>query len=612
VTSEPPADDANPRREIERRLAARRALALWQASVDRRFSWARGGAALGVLVAWWLTLGPSGIAATWLLVPMGLFVVLVLLHDGVVRRRRRAQRAVAFYEAAVSRLEGRWAGAGEAGDRFLSESHPFAADLDVFGRGSLFELVCTARTRAGQETLAEWLRSPAAAGVEPAQRAVPETVRARQAAVTELRERLDLREDLALSGEDVRAGVDSAVLRSWATAPPVVLPPSARAVSLALAVLNVLTGIAWAALGLGPRAFIVAVALAGAWALVVHARIEATLRAAERPGRELALLGALLARLERERFVSPLLVALRERLDSDGLPPSGQLRRLARLREYLDSRLNQLFAPVALLLLWSTQLALAIEAWRVRVGPRVPVWLDAVGELEALCALAGYAFEHPADPFPEIAAEAPLFDGRGVGHPLLPAPDCVRNDVRLDSELRLLLVSGSNMSGKSTLLRTVGLNTVLALAGAPVRASSLRLSPLSVGASIRIQDSLQHGASRFYAEITRLRELVDLARDRPPLLFLLDEILHGTNSGDRRVGAEAIVRGLLQRGALGLVTTHDLALARIADELRPHARNVHFEDHLEAGRVAFDFRLKEGVVTRSNAIALMRAVGLDV
>ncbi len=187
-----------------------------------------------------------------------------------------------------------------------------------------------------------------------------------------------------------------------------------------------------------------------------------------------------------------------------------------------------------------------------------------------------------------------------------------RNDVRLDREQGLLLVSGSNMSGKSTLLRTVGLNAVLALAGAPVRARALRISPLSLGASIRIVDSLQQGASRFYAEITRLRQLVDLARDHPPLLFLLDEILHGTNSGDRRVGAEAVVRGLLARGGVGLVTTHDLALARIAEDLAPRARNVHFEDHLEDGRIAFDFRLKDGVVTKSNALALMRAVGLEV
>jgi DNA mismatch repair ATPase MutS len=196
---------------------------------------------------------------------------------------------------------------------------------------------------------------------------------------------------------------------------------------------------------------------------------------------------------------------------------------------------------------------------------------------------------------------------------LIPESRNVRTDLRLSEErVRVLIVSGSNMSGKSTLLRTLGTNTVLALAGAPVRAHRLRLSPLQLGASIRIQDSLQAGASRFYAEITRLRQIVELTRGKLPVLFLLDEILHGTNSHDRRIGAEGVVRGLLERGAIGLVTTHDLALARIAEELAPHAANVHFEDHLEGGQMTFDYRLRPGVVQRSNALELMRSVGLEV
>jgi DNA mismatch repair ATPase MutS len=192
----------------------------------------------------------------------------------------------------------------------------------------------------------------------------------------------------------------------------------------------------------------------------------------------------------------------------------------------------------------------------------------------------------------------------------------VRNDVRLVGEghgegPRALVVSGSNMSGKSTLLRTVGVNTVLALAGAPVRARRLTLTPLSVGATLRVHDSLQAGTSRFYAEITRLRTIVDLTTRSPPPLFLLDEMLNGTNSRDRRIGAEAVLRGLIRRGAIGLVTTHDLALSEIAETLAPRAANVHFEDHLENGQMTFDYVCRPGVMTRSNALELMRAVGLD-
>jgi DNA mismatch repair ATPase MutS len=262
-------------------------------------------------------------------------------------------------------------------------------------------------------------------------------------------------------------------------------------------------------------------------------------------------------------------------------------------------------------LLWPVQLAYAVEAWRGQNGAAIGRWLAAVGELEALAALSGYAYEHPGDPFPEILDKGPLLDGRALAHPLVEG--CVANDARLGGEApRVLIVSGSNMSGKSTLLRTVGTNVVLALAGAPVRAASLRLSPLQLGATLRIQDSLFEGSSRFFAEIKRLKQLVDLTAGPPPLLFLLDEILHGTNSHDRRIGAEAVVRGLLQKGALGLCTTHDLALAEAADAMGALAANVHFEDHLENGQLRFDYRMRPGVVRKSNALELMRAVGLEI
>lgn len=334
--------------------------------------------------------------------------------------------------------------------------------------------------------------------------------------------------------------------------------------------------------------------------------------AVEHPGEDLALLSQVLARLEREQFTSQLLVRLRTELDSEGHPPSRQIASLHRLIVLLDSRRNQLFAPIAALLLFGTQIAFAIEEWRSKSGSAVPRWLAAVGEMEALCSLAGYGYEHPADPFPEIWEDGACFHGEGLGHPLLPEDRCVRNDLRLEGDLKVLLVSGSNMSGKSTLLRTVGTNAVLALAGAPVRAAKLRLSPVSVGASIRIVDSLQAGSSRFYAEIVRLRQLVDLTKGPRPLLFLLDELLHGTNSHDRRIGAEAVVKGLVEREAIGLLTTHDLALAHIADVLAPRAANVHFEDHIENGKIAFDYLLRPGIVQRSNALELMRSVGLEV
>jgi DNA mismatch repair ATPase MutS len=280
--------------------------------------------------------------------------------------------------------------------------------------------------------------------------------------------------------------------------------------------------------------------------------------------------------------------------------------------ELLDSRDNVFVRVAEVFLLWTPHLTLRVEDWRRHSGRAVRRWLAAIGEMEALSSLACHAFEHPADPFPEFLEDGPWLEAEAIGHPLLDERRVVRNDVAIGRTPRLLVVSGSNMSGKSTLLRTLGVNVVLAQAGAPVRARRLRLSALSVGASISISDSLQGGVSRFYAEILRLRQILDLTEKQPPVLFLIDELLNGTNSHDRQIGAAALARELVARGAIGLVTTHDLALAEIAAQLGESAANVHFEDSIADGRIHFDYVMRPGVVRKSNAIELMRSVGLKI
>jgi hypothetical protein len=474
--------------------------------------------------------------------------------------------------------------------------------LDLFGRGSLFELLSRAQTRAGEDRLAAWLLAPAA----------PEELRARHGAVAELRGNLDLREDLAVLGPEVRHGVHPEPLLKWGSAPVRFTGGALRAAAALLATLSTCAVAAALAGATSWVPALVAIAAQSLFAVKLRARVSGVLGEIEAPSRDLAQLRALVERVERESFAAPRLAGLRSALETQGVPASRDLARLHRLVTTLDWRRNQLFAPIAPLLLWGTQHAFALEAWRSRCGGHLEGWLDALGELEALCDLAAHAYEHPADPFPEITETGPVFDARGLGHALLAESSCVRNDLTLDADRALVVVSGSNMSGKSTLLRSVGSNVVLALAGAPVRAERLRLSPLALGASLRVQDSLQEGASRFFAELLCLRRVVNLCAGPLPVLFLLDEILQGTNSHDRGIGASALVRGLLARGAVGLVTTHDLALTAMVDELAPRARNAHFEDELRDGELHFDYRLREGVVKRSNALALMRSVGLEL
>lgn len=594
-----PSDD--PRAEYVRRLEALKTTQALYESQHRSLGIAKlalGGVSLVVIG---LALVAKVVSVLWVPAPLFAIVVLAIIHERVLKKRERCSRTVAYYGRALARIDHRWMGTGETGERFQNASHPYSRDLDLFGEGSLFQLLCTARTRAGQETLANWLLAPSS----------PELVRSRQAAVAELRHRLDLREDLAVLAEEARSLAPAELLAAWGEGEPLLASRLLRFGSAMLAGLWLVSLAAWMVWGLGYPALVVS-AINVSLNLGYRRRMGKAVSAVESAARDLGLLAGVLARLEGEQFAAPKLVELRAALQSQGWPPSRWIRRLNRLMEFLDSRRNMIVISIDLFVLWTLQCACAVETWRKLTGPAVRRWLATVGEFEALSSLAGYAYEHPADVFPEFAETSPCFEAQGLAHPLLSDRDAVRNDLCFGGDLRVLIISGPNMAGKSTLVRAVGINAVLAQCGAPVRARRLRLSPLAVGASICVLDSLQGGISRFYAEIRRLKQITDLTRGPLAVLFLLDEFLQGTNSHDRRLGAEAMVRSLVERGAIGLVTTHDLALAQIAERLGPRAANAHFEDRLEDGKLFFDYRLQPGVVETSNALNLMRSIGLEV
>jgi hypothetical protein len=604
------------REEYTRLLTKRRAEIAQREERHRLLGHSRLAAVAVAAVVAILALGWQTLSILWTLVPAAVFAALVVVHDQLLKKLERQRRAGAFFEKALARLDDRWAGTGETGDRYLTADHPYAADLDLFGKGSLFELLCTARTHIGEDTLARWLLAPAA----------PDIVRARHEAVNELRPRVDLREDLAVAGEEARTGVDPISLAAWGEA-PVIEDGRLRTTMWLLTGLGVvgfaalltwlcaIGGFVHLSAGLDALTRDLAIVILLIDGLFLHrhrAATTAAIVAVEEAAHELGLLSEVLLRLEREQFQSPVLANLRHSLDAAGEPPSRQIARLNKLVERLDSRDNVAVRVLEPFILWTMHTAAGVEAWRRQCGPAVRRWLTAAGEIEALCTFAGYAFDHPDDPFPEFIEGHVAIEAEGICHPLLPASQAVRNQVRLGAAPQVLMVSGSNMSGKSTLLRTVGINAVLAQAGAPVRAQRLRLTPMAVGASIKLSDSLQGGVSRFYAEILRIRQILDLTAGPLPVLFLIDEFLAGTNSHDRRIGAGALVRGLVERGAIGLVTTHDLALADIAESLGERAANVHFEDRVEDGKILFDYVMRPGVVRKSNALELMRSVGLEI
>jgi DNA mismatch repair ATPase MutS len=321
--------------------------------------------------------------------------------------------------------------------------------------------------------------------------------------------------------------------------------------------------------------------------------------------------------IEREPFEAASLKRQRSDLgEGRGPVASVEIRRLSTIVSYLDARHNEAFRFfIGPLVLWDAHCVLALENWRKRAGRHVRRWLEVIGEVEGLSSLAAFAHDHPEHTWPTLS-ETPAFRAKGLGHPLIEPGALVRNDVALRGPGTALLVTGSNMSGKSTLLRSMGINAVLAMAGAPVVASELVTSAFELRTSMWARDSLAKGVSHFYAELQKLKRVVDGIESARPLFFLLDEILQGTNSRERVIGARSVLRHLLERGALGAVSTHDIGLLDLPPELDAKLDKVHFEEQVTeadgASTMSFDYRLRPGIVRSTNALRLMKRVGIDV
>ena len=506
----------------------------------------------------------------------------------------------------------------------------FATDLDLFGHASLQHLLNTPSTPIGLALLREWLLAPAPHAV----------ARKRQVAVAELAPLHDFRDDLALRGRLLGVAQPNyeRFLR-WAEGQPWLVRRSwllrlARAlplITLALAAAQ-LFGLISAPLWLA------GIAAGFALSKTIGRSVDALINEVAARQAVFATYAELFRLVEGQPFEAPV---LRE-LQADGLHAAQQLRRLGQLMALADLRGWMFFYPIQLATLWNVHVLWLLERWQRESGGSARRWLMTLGTCEALAALATLAHDNPSWAFPDLSdarsdtngtQDAPeaselgascfdpldaVLEARNLGHPLLPPDVCVGNDVAVGPPGTFLLVTGSNMSGKSTLLRAIGLNIVLAQAGGPVCATSLRLPPLSLATSMRVQDSLEQGVSYFMAELQRLKEVVDVAEQvrsagERTLLFLLDEILHGTNTTERQIAARRIILHLLSLGATGAVSTHDLTLAD-APELSAVSQPVHFTEQFTRGRnglnMTFDYKLRPGIATSTNALHLMEMIGL--
>lgn len=538
------------------------------------------------------------------------FVTLVFVHRRLTSARDREEGIAALNAVALHRMDRAWRDIpvplAPAGLR----DHPTARDLNLFGRASLFHLLGGGLTPYGRRTLSHWLLEPAS----------PDEVRARQGAVAEMAPRLDERQGIQLlarafgsapgEGEAfVTWGEGTGWLRSrrW-------MPSLAAALTIAFIVAG-----GAALLGLTTRPYWVLLALVNVvfgWAMM--GRIHAVFAQVEAGEGEIRAYRGILERLEALVAKSPRLVQHLGTLH-EGRGAQRELLRLERIIGFAEVRFSPMIhLGLQGLFLWDFHVLYLLERWQSRAGPRIRGWTRAMGEVEALMALASAVHDNPDWRLPEITSGG-IIEGRELAHPLLPRATRVGNDVEVGPGGSLLFVTGSNMSGKSTLLRAIGVNVTLALAGGPVCAQALRLPPVRLGTSFVVEDSLEDGVSYFMAELRRLKELVVSAESQaesagPPLLFLLDEILRGTNSGERRIAVRSVVQRLLSHGSLGAISSHDLELG-LVERLGDRCRPVHFRETIEDGPdspiMTFDYRMRPGVAPTTNALVLLRLTGLE-
>lgn len=553
----------------------------------------------------WLVLGLAALAC---------FMAAVVIHGGVSRKLKRAAELRAINGEALNRVERDWNNLAEAPEPISFDGFPLATDLDLLGKASLYHLISTANTPAGRTALARWL-------LEPAE---PEEIKARQGAVAELGPQLEFRQELNFLGRLLaKASPDTGPFLKWAEGPVwllarrwlVWLPRILCLMTLALLILHIAAIL--------PYPFWLVTAIFNiVLSAILLPRMTAIFNEITVGEHRFIAYAELLYFLSDASFSSAKLKALKQALTTEGVSAHRQMRRLDKIMSLANVRYSgMLHFPVQAITLWDFHILYLFERWQQTVGRHVRGWLEALGELEALCALAGLHHDHPEWCFPIVQNSSnPVISARAMGHPLLHPGQCVVNDLEIGPAGTFLLVTGSNMSGKSTLLRAIGVNTVLAQAGATVHAEAMSLPPVDMGTSFRIRDSLEDGVSYFMAELKRIKEVIDLAaqsrsrsRQGRAFLYLFDEILLGTNVVERQIAVHRVLAHLNSLGAIGAIATHDLTLAD-AEGLAEVCRPVHFTESFQKGEhgpsMTFDYIMRPGVAPTTNALKLLEIVGL--
>jgi hypothetical protein len=571
--------------------------------LSNRLSMARLAVFAGGLILLATLLTVSVVAAiTALALTLVIFAWLVIKYQTTEKSRKRYLRLEEINRLEIKCLDGDFSGF-KSGDEYAERDHPYTYDLDIFGRASVFQLICRTTSKPASDILAGYLKKPAPA----------DEVLSRQEAVKELAPMTDWRQELITTGyQNAGAGNDPSALLNWLSSDDLFINRGREKTVILLLSMFALASVALVIAGLP------AVLLAPVFTvnfIFYFTRFRKITKLHDQVSRSSDLLrtySSAIGMIENETFKAGKLKLLqgsfRGKTDA-----SGQVRMLSRLVNRLDSRLNVLVSiPLNLLFFTDIRFCLALEEWKGKHASSIPGWFDAMAEFEVLSSFANLTFNNPSWVFPEIVPDFFTFRAVNMGHPLIPEKKRISNVFESSGQGRTILITGSNMSGKSTFLRTCGVNTVLALAGAPVCASSFTLSPARIHSSMRISDSLEESISSFYAELRRLRSVITEAEKDPKVFLLLDEILRGTNSDDRFTGSVALIKQLADYGTVAMVATHDLRLAGLSKDIPGKIDNYHFDVKISGEELFFDYKLTPGVCSSFNASLLMKKMGIKV
>jgi len=561
--------------------------------------------AFGIWTIYRIALGSGGILWGGLAGAMGGFFVVSLIHERFIRKRTFIFTIQTLNRTELNALEMQFPEYSN-GENFSSPDHPYAFDLNIFGPRSLFHYINRTATGPGSSCLAEWLKSPSSDWTA-------ESCRTRQGAVRELSSRLDFRQKIEARGRLIRDGSKRGEALSDRTRPQRMISSRAGLAGI-IHILPVMTLVSGIFFAMGGTWTALAAMLTGQAILnrIFRRPIDAVYTLTRRTSGMLKGYSDIMNEIEGASFKSGGLRELSERLRSGG-GASRKIRKLGSLSGLFQLREAEwLHFVLNAVLLWDLHCSLRIERWFQSEGSRISHWFDVIGEFEALSSLAGLHFNHPDWVFPAMKSSGPLLRAAGLGHPLIPAQERVGNDVEIPGPGSILIVTGPNMAGKSTFLKTVGVNMALAQAGAPVCAREFAAAPLQVYTSMNVSDSLDRNLSLFYAELQRLKNILDGIERGERVLFLIDEILRGTNALDRQTGSAALLRQFSERGASGVVATHDLELTKLETTIPDRIVNRHFDGIVDEDQLVFDYRLHPGPCRSVNALILMRRIGIDV